>query len=138
MPTLPLTKIAILRFLILLLFLMFVYFLFMIKNVKNWIIFEPGKSLHILVNMSLIDKLMLNSCLVPKKSQKHVYTNFEKVDIFVVKGVISWYRRLKSKTECRIRIQRAEKHRKWHFLGKKFFEKIDEKNLIAPSVVTSA
>ena len=50
--------------------------------------------------------------LIPQKEPKHVYTNFEKVDIFVVKGDISWYRRLKSKNERRIQIQRAEKHTK--------------------------
>ena len=50
----------------------------------------------------------------PKNHQKHILISkknvlfqLEKVDIFVVKVDISWYRRLRSKNGCRIRIQRV-------------------------------
>ena len=41
-------------------------------------------------------------------SKKNVLHQFEKLDIFVVKVDISWYRRLRSKNGCQIRIQRVQ------------------------------
>ena len=44
-----------------------------------------------------------------QKPSKHVLHQLEKVDIFVVKVVISWYRRLKSINGYHIWIQRPQK-----------------------------
>ena len=44
-----------------------------------------------------------------QKPSKHVLHQLEKVDIFVVKVVISWYRRLKSINGYHIWIQRPRK-----------------------------
>ena len=59
------------------------------------------------------------------KSPKNMFyiknINVKKVDIFVVKVVISQLRSLRSKNGCQIWIQRVEKHAKVSLSRKKFF-----------------